>query len=114
MYLGTATTSLGGVVFSARGGEMDVEALKSHAATVAQELERLEKALTPEGRFREGDSPMADFTAYSVLALYRRMRPRLDGALGPAEPYGPGTEALMARVEALPFFDTTYPPHWRE
>lgn len=64
------------------------------------------------GGFLAGAAGAADFTVYPFFALTlraQRKRPSLeiDAALGPQ------IAAWMRRVEALPYFDRTYPPHWR-
>jgi len=33
--------------------------------------------------------------------------------LGLSSLVGPKLRAWMGRIEALPYFQTTYPPHWR-
>ena len=53
-----------------------------------------------------------DFAVYPYFALAMRMQKRrptlaMDAALGAP------LAAWMKRVEALPYFDRTYPPHWR-
>jgi glutathione S-transferase len=64
------------------------------------------------GGFLAGAAGAADFAVYPFFALTlraQRKRPSLeiDAALGPQ------IAAWMRRVEALPYFDRTYPPHWR-
>jgi glutathione S-transferase len=54
----------------------------------------------------------ADFTLYPLIALSLRMekkKPDLDlrGAIGPK------VAAWMQRIEALPYFQKTWPPHWK-
>ena len=54
-----------------------------------------------------------DFTLYPVLALALRLeRPKPD--LGLRSLVGPKLSAWMSRVEALPYFAQTIPPHWKE
>ena len=57
-------------------------------------------------------SPAADFAFYPMVAFLRRAQIKLpdldaDGMLPPA------IAAWKARIEALPFFDKTIPPHWK-
>lgn len=60
-----------------------------------------------------GDAPTAaDFTLYPVIATHRRFEKKkpdlwVDSAMPPK------LDAWAQRVEALPFFDKTFPPHWR-
>lgn len=54
----------------------------------------------------------AGFTVYPLIALALRMeKKKPDLAIAPA--IGPRLTRWMKRVEALPYFGTTYPPHWR-
>ncbi|MEQ1519597.1 MAG: glutathione binding-like protein, partial [Usitatibacteraceae bacterium] len=54
----------------------------------------------------------ADFTLYPYLAFLGRIDAKKPGyhlpALLPAK-----VAAWMKRIEALPYFETTYPPHWK-
>ena len=53
-----------------------------------------------------------DFTVYPMIALALRMESKKpDLAIRAALP--PGLVGWMRRVEELPFFDSTYPPHWK-
>ena len=71
---------------------------------IARELGRLETL--------EGPVTAADFATYPILAFLKRIDERRPGydamALVPER-----FQARMAAVEALPYFDRTYPPHWR-
>jgi glutathione S-transferase len=54
----------------------------------------------------------ADYTVYPMIALALRMQKKkpdlaIDALVGPR------LQGWMKKVEALPFFDKTYPPHWR-
>ncbi|MBB5017335.1 glutathione S-transferase [Chitinivorax tropicus] len=64
--------------------------------------------------FLAGELSAADFTLYSILAYVLRVESKRLPQLGMAATLGPKLKAWMARIEALPFFDKTYPPHWRE
>lgn len=74
------------------------------------ELAYFERLLT--GDFLAGSLSAADFTLYPQVAIARRIE-RRQPEHGVAEYLGPRLLAWMARIEALPFFDKTYPPHWR-
>jgi len=75
--------------------------------------QRLASAATAStGGFLAGAAGAVDFTVYPFLALAlraQRRRPSLE--LHAA--FGPHVVTWMQRVEALPYFDRTYPPHWR-
>lgn len=64
------------------------------------------------GDYVAGDLSAADFTLYPLVALSLRMekkKPDLDvrGVIGPK------VMAWMKRIEALSYFQKTWPPHWK-
>ena len=87
-------------------------------AKIAEDRERylaqlafFESELTDD--FIVGDVGAADFTLYPLLALSLRMEARTKPDLGIAAAIGPRLTAWMRRIEALPCFPATYPPHWK-
>ena len=62
--------------------------------------------------FLVGAVGAADFTVYPFFALAMRTQKRLP-SLGLDAAFGPQLTAWMRRVEALPYFEKTIPPHWR-
>ena len=75
-----------------------------------KELEPFEGYL--RGDWFGGDLSAADFTLYPIVALCLRMeKKKSDLNIGGA--IGPKIAAWMKRVEALPYYDKTYPPHWK-
>ncbi len=81
------------------------------ARKLAEELDYFGREL--RGAFLAGDAPSAaDFVLYPDVAYVKRIgakKPasKLDAILPPA------IAQWAARIEALPYFDKTYPPHWR-
>lgn len=64
------------------------------------------------GDYLAGELSAADFTLYPMIALCLRMeRKKPDLAIRSA--IGPKLAAWMTRIEALPYFDKAYPPHWK-
>lgn len=64
------------------------------------------------GDFFVGPPGAVDYTLYPLIALALRIEMRKpDLAIRAA--IGPAMAAWMKRVEALPFYERTYPPHWR-
>jgi len=62
--------------------------------------------------YLSGELSAADITLYPMIALCLRMekkKPDLDVRSA----IGPKLGAWMNRIEALPYFDKTYPPHWK-
>jgi glutathione S-transferase len=94
-------------------GEAERDEAATEAATLAlrRELGRLETAFA--GAFFLGDEPsIADFAAYPLMALLMRVaqkQPHYEiAALVPES-----VAHWMKRIEALPYFDRTTPPHWK-
>lgn len=74
------------------------------------ELAYFEKLV--QGEFLLGALSAADFALYPFVALLARYELR-DPSLGFTRALGPRLSAWKARIEALPYFDKTYPPHWQ-
>jgi len=75
----------------------------------AGELERFAGYLTGDSFL--GELTAADYTVYSMLAiLEHRLAPKFPAY---AVDIPEALRALMKRVESLPYYDKTYPPHWR-
>jgi glutathione S-transferase len=110
-YLIVAFDPLMDQIFFTSQDKWDLGAIEKAHAKLVEEL-RFWEAM-PVADFLAGKEPSAaDFAAYPHLALGLRLekkKPDLDvrGALGPR------LRAWMARVEALPFFQKTWPPHWK-
>ncbi len=88
----------------------DAGEIASARTALGKEIEIFEGYLS--GDFLAGELSAADFTLYPMIALCLRMekkKPDLDvrGAIGTK------LGAWMKRIEALPYFDKTYPPHWK-
>lgn len=77
-----------------------------------EELTRFERQ-TPDAGFLLGDVGAADFTLYPLIALGLRLE-RKKPDLAIASSVGPKLSTWKRRVEALPYFDRTLPPHWKE
>jgi glutathione S-transferase len=77
------------------------------------ELPHWQRAAAASGKdFLVGAVGAADFTTYPYFALALRSQKR-DPSLGLDAAFGPQLTAWMRRVEALPYFEKTIPPHWR-
>lgn len=111
LYFGASYDGLWDTLFGSKG-PWDDAIVASELARFGSEAVRWEALLGAP--FAAGtDAPTAaDFTLYPHLALALRLerrKPDLDvrGVLGPV------MRAWQARVEALPFFERTVPPHWK-
>jgi len=77
---------------------------------LTQEVARWETLL--QGDYLAGELSAADYAMYPLIALSLRMdkkTPSLDLRGG----IGPRMSAWMKRIEALPYFQKTWPPHWK-
>lgn len=97
--------------FKPGGAAPDAQRVEAGRARVAEELKVLEGEL--RGAFLAGDAPTAaDFVLYPFLGYVKRVTFRKpETKLTELVP--PGIAAWQKRLESLPFFDKTFPPHWR-
>lgn len=110
-HLDPLNEKLLGTVFVADGQAIDPAAVSAAKQALAAELARIETWF--DGDYAAGNALSgADFTLYPYLAFLGRVDARKPGhdmkALLPAK-----IAAWMKRIESLPYFDKTYPPHWR-
>jgi glutathione S-transferase len=91
--------------------ERDADTLAEGRKNSVDELAMFTNAM--RGDYLAGQLSAADFAFYPLVAfLYRAQKMKLpdldaDGMLTPQ------LRAWKARVEALPFFEKTIPPHWK-
>jgi glutathione S-transferase len=101
---------MGELIFK-HDGEPDMERVAQGRARLVQELEYFAREL--QGDFLAGGAPTAaDFVLYPYIGYVKRVTFR--------KPETKLTEVLPAkiaawakRIEALPYFDKTFPPHWK-
>lgn len=96
--------------FSKKPEERDPQIIADGRKETVEELEMFAKAM--RGDFLAGPLSAADFALYSMVALLKRVPLKIpdfdaDALLPPA------IAAWKSRIEALPFFDKTIPPHWK-
>jgi glutathione S-transferase len=65
------------------------------------------------GDFFAGEVGAVDFTVYPLIALSLRMEDKKKPDLAIRAALGPVLSNWMKRIENLPFYDKTYPPHWK-
>jgi len=110
-YFSKATDPLLDQAFWKKPEERDKKIIADARKGVVDELAMFSKAM--RGEYLAGAPSAADFAFYPLVAfLYRAEKVKLpdldaDGMLTPQ------LRAWKARVEALPFFDKTVPPHWK-
>ncbi len=109
-YYDPASDKLLDQAFSKKPEERDPKVIADARKATIEELEMFAKAM--RGDFLAGPLSAADFALYSMAALLKRAQIKLadldaDAMLPPA------IAAWKSRIEALPFFDKTVPPHWK-
>ena len=94
-----------------RKEKADLDVVREATSKMEKELAYYE-TLLGEGEGLVGPLSAADFTLYPFLAYMRRFWGRFPehSLLGSI---GPKLTAWEKRIEALPFYAKTYPPHWR-
>jgi glutathione S-transferase len=85
------------------------EKVEAAGADLKKELATWEAAISSD--YLAGALSAVDFTLYPEIALVQRMAKRNPGLL--PELCGPRMSAWMARMEALPIVQKTWPPHWK-
>jgi glutathione S-transferase len=110
LYVGGAMDVLVDEVLFKRPAEWDAESIAKGRTALADELSNWESAM--QGDYLAGQVSAADFTLYPILALALRTEkkePDIDvrGIIGPR------LTAWMKRIETLPYFQKTWPPHWK-
>ena len=110
-YLDGASRKLLTAVLFTRRENWDEHAISVGRDALAGELERFEGLL--HGPHFAGELSAADFTIYPLLALACRMDVRKPD-LAIRSLIGPRLQDWMNRIEALPYFQKTYPPHWKK
>jgi glutathione S-transferase len=109
-YFDKAVDPLTTQAFSKKPEERDPQAIAAARRAVMDEYALFTRYLA--GDFLVGPLSAADFAFYPLVAFVKRCETKLpdldaDGMLTP------GLRAWKARIEALPFFEKTIPPHWK-
>jgi glutathione S-transferase len=97
--------------FSKKPEERDAKAIADSRKALVDELALFTRAM--RGDYLAGPLSAADYALYTLLAFVWRSELKLpdldaDGMLTPQ------LARWKARIEALPYFDKTIPPHWRQ
>jgi glutathione S-transferase len=110
-YFDKATDPVVDEAFSKKPEERDTARLEAGVAGLQEEYALFTRAM--RGDFLAGALSAADFALYPLVAFIDRCAlklPRLD----PKALLTPQLAAWKARIEALPYFDATVPPHWKK
>jgi glutathione S-transferase len=110
--LGPAIDVISDQAFYKKRDERDEAVIARGRDAVAAELAMLDR--TMQRPYLAGPLSAADFALYPRIAfLYRAQKVRLP-ALDADALLTPAQRTWKAAIEALPFFDKTVPPHWKE
>ncbi len=109
-YTSKAMEGVANYAFFSKPEERDPQKLVEARAAAKEELMQMSRYL--KGDFFVGPLSAADFSVYPMVGLIYRARVKLpdfdaDSLLTPE------LKAWKARIEALPYFDKTVPPHWK-
>ena len=89
----------------------DAKVMEESKQKLGEELESLQEEMNGDW-LGAGTMTAADITLYTVVAYMKRVTVRKpETALTQLLP--PKIEAWAKRIEALPYFDKTFPPHWK-
>ena len=110
-YFDKAIDEITTQAFNTKTEERDEVKLANARQAVTEEYALFTKAM--RGEFLAGTLSAADYAFYPLVAFMNRSETKLpnlnaDGMLTPQ------LAAWKARIEALPYFDGTIPPHWKE
>jgi glutathione S-transferase len=109
-YFDKATDPVVEEAFSKKPEERDAARLASALETLAGETALFTRYM--RGDFLAGPLSAADFALYPLVAFLDRCAIKLPD-FDPKSVMTPEFAAWKARIEALPYFDKTYPPHWK-
>ena len=109
-YLAPTMESLVDDVLFTPAESWNAEAIAKARDAFIAELGRFESEL--DGDFFAGAVGTVDFTVYPIIALALRTE-RKDPNINLGANIPMKLAAWMRRMEALPYFTKTYPPHWK-
>ena len=92
------------------GTQGDPKIIASAQEEIASELQRFESYLL--GDYFASELSVADFAFYPMVATLGRLHTRFPQH-SVSHKIGPKIEAWAKRIEGLPFFEKTVPPHWK-
>jgi glutathione S-transferase len=97
--------------FSKKPEERDAKAISDSRKALVDEMALFSGAM--RGDYLAGPLSAADYALYTLLAFVWRSEIKLPD-LGADSMLTPQLARWKARIEALPYFDKTIPPHWRK
>ncbi len=97
--------------FYTKAEERDAAKFENGCKAVVDEYALFTKAM--RGEFLAGPLSAADYAFYPMVAFMKRCEVKMPEFDSDAL-LTPGLRAWKARIEALPCFDKTIPPHWKQ
>jgi glutathione S-transferase len=110
-YFDKATDPIVDEAFSKKPEERDAAKLAPALDTLREETALFTRYM--RGDFLAGPLSAADFALYPLVAFLDRCAIKLQD-FDPKSVMTAEFAAWKARVEALPYFEKTYPPHWKK
>jgi glutathione S-transferase len=110
-YFDKAIDDITTQAFSTKTEDRDPQKIEAGKKAVAEEYALFTRYLA--GDFLAGPLSAADYAFYPLVAFVKRSEIKLPG-FDSAALLTPGLRDWKARVEALPYFDRTIPPHWQK
>jgi glutathione S-transferase len=107
-----AASDLMSKVLYVAAAERDAKAISEAKSKLRAELKYWQNYLT--GDFFAGPISLADFAIYPYMRTGVRVEERVPGQGLKREDMPANIAAWMKRIEALPYFERTVPPHWKE
>jgi glutathione S-transferase len=111
-YLYPPTSELMEAVLYVKPAERNQKRIDAAKRAVNEELKRWAAML--KGDYLAGDLGLADFAAYPYVRMPVRVEERAPGLGLKREEMPVAVASWMKRIEALPYFAKTIPPHWKE
>jgi len=110
-YFDKATDPVVDEAFGKKPEERDPAKLATALAGLREETALFTRYM--RGDFLAGSLSAADFALYPLVAYLDRCALKLPD-FDPKSVMTPELAAWKARIEALPYFEKTYPPHWKK
>ncbi len=107
-----ASSDLMDKVLYVSAAERDAKAIAEAKAKLREELNHWQNYL--KGDFFAGALSLADFAIYPYMRMPVRVEERVPGQGLKRQDLPANVAAWMKRIEALPYFERTIPPHWKE
>ncbi len=110
-YFDEASEPILDEAFSKKPEERDAQRIADGRKAVIEELALFTKSM--RGDFLAGALSAADFAFYPRVAFLKRCEIKLPDLNADAM-LTPELKAWRGRIEALPYFERTIPPHWKQ